>query len=128
MRRAVFRGSDVYWEDAEGNELEAAAPLAGHLGWIRQELSRYFDPGGGFGKIGRIDFLDGVRVSFDNGDIAHIRPSGNAPQLRIYAVADTEARAEAIVELALAEPDGTFRKMKDAVLRVPIEQTPPPSV
>ena len=128
VRRAVFRGSDVYWKDAEGNELEAATPLAGHLRWIRQELSRYFVPGGGFGKIGGIDFLDGVRVSFDNGDIAHIRPSGNAPQLRIYAVADTQARAEAIVALVLAEPDGTFRKMEGAVLRAASEQTPPPSV
>jgi phosphomannomutase len=27
--------------------------------------------------------LDGVRVHFHNGDVAHIRPSGNARQLRI---------------------------------------------
>jgi len=38
---------------------------------------------------------DGVRVLFDNGDVAHVRPSGNADELRIYTVADTQARADA---------------------------------
>jgi phosphomannomutase len=40
-----------------------------------------------------------------------VRPSGNAPQLRIYAVAGDEARAEDIVALALAEPDGLLRRL-----------------
>ena len=37
-----------------------------------------------------VDYTDGVRVLFDNGDVAHVRPSGNADELRIYAVADTQ--------------------------------------
>ena len=40
------------------------------------------------------------------------RPSGNAPQFRIYAVADTQARADQIVELAVKEPDGILRRLE----------------
>jgi len=57
----------------------------------------------------RINLLDGLRVWFNNGDIVHIRPSGNAPQLRVYAVADKQSRADEIVTLALQEPDGILR-------------------
>jgi phosphomannomutase len=32
-----------------------------------------------------IDRTDGLRVEFDTGDIVHLRPSGNAPELRCYA-------------------------------------------
>ncbi|MGH1421194.1 MAG: phosphomannomutase [Hyphomonas sp.] len=43
------------------------------------------------------DLTDGLRVSFANGDILHLRPSGNAPELRCYAEADSRDRAEALV-------------------------------
>ena len=77
-------------------------------------LSRFFTPALGFDDIVRINVLDGVRVSFENGDVAHVRPSGNAPQLRIYANSDTQARADQIVELGLAEPDGILRQLERA--------------
>ena len=77
-------------------------------------MSRYFTPASGFDAIARINVLDGVRIYFRNGDIAHIRPSGNAPQLRIYAVSDTQARADRIVELSLREPDGILRQLERA--------------
>ena len=62
----------------------------------------------------RVNTIDGIRVFFDNGDVAHIRPSGNAPQLRIYAVADTQRRAHEIVQLVLREPDGVLRRLQAA--------------
>jgi phosphomannomutase len=74
-------------------------------------LSRFFTPALGFSDIVRINVLDGVRIYFNNGDVAHIRPSGNAPQLRIYANGDSQARADAIVEIALREPDGILRQL-----------------
>lgn len=96
-----------------------AAPLAPHLAaeWRerRAVLSQFFTPALGFGEIVRINVLDGVRVYFHNGDIAHIRPSGNAPQLRIYANADSQARADRIVELAVREPDGILRQLERAL-------------
>ncbi|HEY7816807.1 MAG TPA: hypothetical protein VIG29_01205, partial [Vicinamibacteria bacterium] len=77
-----------------------------------RELSLYFTPELGFGRIVRSDRTDGIRLYFEGGDIAHIRPSGNAPQLRIYAVAGTQERANEIVSLALAEPFGILRKLE----------------
>jgi phosphomannomutase len=46
----------------------------------------------------RMDQTDGLRVYLDNGEIVHFRPSGNAPELRCYAEADSQQRAN---ELAL---------------------------
>lgn len=81
---------------------------------VRRELARYFTPSSGFDDIVRINVIDGVRITFANGDIAHIRPSGNAPQLRLYAVADTEERADEIVRMGVREPDGILRRLEAA--------------
>jgi phosphomannomutase len=96
-------------------------PLAEELAedWQQRKatLSRYLTPALGFDDIARINVLDGVRIYFNNGDVAHIRPSGNAPQLRIYANSDSQARADEIVELALREPDGILRKLERAFMQ-----------
>jgi len=49
-----------------------------------------------FGAVVDLDATDGLRITFENGDIAHLRPSGNAPELRAYTEADTAGRAEAM--------------------------------
>jgi phosphomannomutase len=77
-------------------------------------LARFFTSTLGFDAIVRINVLDGVRVYLNNGDVAHIRPSGNAPQLRIYANSGSQARADQIVELAVREPDGILRRIEAA--------------
>ena len=79
------------------------------------DLARFFTPAMGFGKISHVDYTDGVRVIFDNGDVAHVRPSGNADELRIYAVADTQDRADAIAAMGVAEPNGILRSMERAM-------------
>ena len=45
------------------------------------------------GKPIAIDSTDGIRITFAKGHIIHFRPSGNAPELRCYHEADTEALA-----------------------------------
>lgn len=82
---------------------------------VRAELAGYFTSADGFDEVASINALDGVRVTFANGDIAHMRPSGNAPQLRIYSVAGSQSRADEIVKLCLAEPDGIFRRLADSI-------------
>jgi phosphomannomutase len=84
--------------------------------WLRRKaaLARLFTAALGFDDIARVNVLDGVRIYFRNGDVAHIRPSGNAPQLRIYANSDSQARADQIVELGLREPDGILRMLERA--------------
>jgi len=61
-----------------------------------------------------VDYTDGVRICFSNGDVAHVRPSGNSDELRIYAVADTQARADEITGLGVAEPHGILRQLERA--------------
>jgi phosphomannomutase len=82
---------------------------------VKDRLAQFFTPALGFGAIAHVDYTDGVRVLFDNGEVAHLRPSGNADELRIYAVADTQARADAIAALGTAEPDGILRTMAKSV-------------
>jgi len=48
-----------------------------------------------------IDHTDGVRITLENGEIVHLRPSGNAPELRCYTEADSEARARELNRLAM---------------------------
>ena len=44
-----------------------------------------------------MDDTDGLRLKLDNGDVVHLRPSGNAPELRCYAESDTLPRAAGLV-------------------------------
>jgi phosphomannomutase len=106
---------DVFDRSLAGN---TAAPLARTMArdWqqAKSNLKSVFTPAQGFDDIVRINVLDGVRIYFRNGDVAHVRPSGNAPQLRLYANSDSQARAEEIRELALREPDGILRQFERA--------------
>lgn len=46
------------------------------------------------GKPVKIDRTDGIRLFFENGEIIHLRPSGNAPEFRCYTEADSQERAD----------------------------------
>ena len=50
----------------------------------------------------RVDPLDGVRATFQNGEILHLRPSGNAPEFRAYAEASSPERATELCRGLLA--------------------------
>lgn len=52
-------------------------------------------------EVKAVDTTDGVRMSFANDEIIHIRPSGNAPELRCYIEASHEKRAIALNQQAL---------------------------
>jgi phosphomannomutase len=91
---------------------------------IRQDLQEFFQPEMGFSEIARLDYTDGVRIIFSNGDVAHVRPSGNADELRIYAVADTQQRADAIAQMGVAEPEGILRAMEKRVTSPPAGALP----
>jgi phosphomannomutase len=45
------------------------------------------------GQPTSVDVTDGVRITFNNNEVIHLRPSGNAPELRCYNEAETEERA-----------------------------------
>lgn len=52
--------------------------------------------------VSDVDTTDGLRLTLSNGDIVHLRPSGNAPELRCYTESDEAAKAEALVGKVLA--------------------------
>lgn len=45
------------------------------------------------GRVHSVDTTDGLRMTFESGEIVHLRPSGNAPEFRCYNEAASEARA-----------------------------------
>ena len=111
VAEAVFAADGVSLLDAEGRALhgldaEARAALA-----VAAELAALFTAAAGFAALEKLNYVDGVRAYFANGEVAHWRPSGNADELRIYALADSQARADAIAALAVAEPGGILRQM-----------------
>ena len=52
--------------------------------------------------ISAINSTDGLRATLENGDIVHLRPSGNAPELRCYSESASQADASALVKQSLA--------------------------
>ena len=62
--------------------------------------------GGICGSVAALNRTDGLRIIFQNEEIIHLRPSGNAPEFRCYAEAETDERARAITRDALAGING----------------------
>ena len=52
----------------------------------------------GYGQVAEVDCTDGLRITFDNQDVVHLRPSGNAPELRCYTEADNALHASQLNE------------------------------
>jgi phosphomannomutase len=91
----TFKAGSV--ENVEGGQADEKELLD-----IRSRLGRYFTPERGFGLITGLNFLDGIRITFDRDgqkEIYHMRPSGNAPEFRSYTAAAEEERAARLVEL-----------------------------
>ena len=53
------------------------------------------------GGVSEVDVTDGVRIGLKLGGAIHFRASGNAPELRCYAEANTSAQAEEMVAWGL---------------------------
>jgi phosphomannomutase len=64
----------------------------GDPAWDKAAAQAVF--GAAFGPVADLDVTDGLRITFASGEIAHLRPSGNAPELRAYTEADSPQRAE----------------------------------
>jgi len=62
-------------------------------------IAKYF--GGDFGELEGVDYTDGVRMTFRSGDIVHLRPSGNAPEFRVYTESDSEEATRKINETGM---------------------------
>lgn len=56
-----------------------------------------------FGPARSVDHTDGLRITFANEEVVHLRPSGNAPEFRCYTEADSAARAQAMLDQCIAQ-------------------------
>ncbi len=65
--------------------------------------------GRGFSPAALVDATDGVRATLENGEIVHLRGSGNAPELRCYAEADSNERAVELASHALQAAERSWR-------------------
>jgi phosphomannomutase len=60
-------------------------------------------------EIKLVDTTDGCRFYFTNGDIVHLRASGNAPELRCYTESDSIERAKELNNFVLNKIVTTFQ-------------------
>jgi phosphomannomutase len=74
----------------------------------RRALERTF--GHLFGPVAAVDTTDGLRITFASGEVVHLRPSGNAPELRCYNEAASAARAQEMNRLCLGLLEGWREK------------------
>lgn len=56
--------------------------------------------------VNSIDTTDGLRIALSDNNIIHLRPSGNAPELRCYAESTDESEAKALVKQVLTNVIG----------------------
>ena len=69
-----------------------------HLRGSRENLAAFLAP---IGLPASVSDIDGLRVMLADGGVIHLRPSGNAPEMRCYVEAGTEAAAQALMAKGL---------------------------
>ncbi|OGW76008.1 MAG: hypothetical protein A2Z72_07690, partial [Omnitrophica bacterium RBG_13_46_9] len=92
---------------------KADARLTQYMLGAKDALTGYLRQIKGLEKVDieKINYVDGIRIYLSNGEIAHLRPSGNAAQLRIYTEAETQKRAVEIVHEATKPNTGVLVKI-----------------
>lgn len=53
------------------------------------------------GRVAALNRTDGLRITFANDEVIHLRPSGNAPEFRCYTEAATNERARLVNSLVM---------------------------
>ncbi|MBF0494674.1 MAG: hypothetical protein HQL28_06045, partial [Candidatus Omnitrophica bacterium] len=107
VTRRLVDANGILTFDVETKNVEEVYPAgmsdADYKMWmdVKELLSGVFTKERGFAEIEAIDVLDGVKVTFTNGEVSHLRPSGNAPEFRNYTTAATEKRAVEILKIGL---------------------------
>ncbi len=69
-----------------------------------------------------VDQSDGLRMTYDTGDILHFRQSGNAPELRCYTEASSQRIAQAWCSNSLARAHAELTKIAEAGGSQPLQR------
>lgn len=83
----------------ENFPVETSATLMARLRASPENLALFLKPLGGARSVSDVD---GLRVTLDNGRIIHLRPSGNAPEMRCYVEAEDEEAAQNLLRQGLS--------------------------
>jgi phosphomannomutase len=78
--------------------VEKSARLMKHLRGDRANLDQFIEP---LGRIAAVSDVDGLRVTLQEGGIIHLRPSGNAPEMRCYVEAASLEKAAGLLTRGL---------------------------
>ncbi|WP_230532345.1 phosphomannomutase [Microvirga roseola] len=97
-------GSGFHFKAALSDRLEnvateKSAAFVSRLSKDKNFLEQILAP---LGALAQRDDRDGLRLIADTGDVLHFRPSGNAPELRVYVEASTPERAEKLLSWGIA--------------------------
>jgi phosphomannomutase len=82
----------------ENFAVDTSAALMAHLRASNANLAAFLAP---IGALASSSDIDGLRVTMADGRIIHLRPSGNAPEMRCYVEAKTEAEAKSLLDQGL---------------------------
>ncbi|MCO5153022.1 MULTISPECIES: phosphomannomutase [unclassified Shinella] len=82
----------------ENMPVEASAALMAELRAGAGPLAAFLAP---IGVPAAVSDIDGLRVTLEDGSVIHFRPSGNAPEMRCYVEAESEAAAARLLAAGL---------------------------
>lgn len=82
----------------ENFPVETSAVLMTYLRASDANLAEFLQP---IGEVGSKSDIDGLRVTLHDGRVIHFRPSGNAPEMRCYVEAGSEAAAAELLNAGL---------------------------
>lgn len=94
-----FRMPVAMADRLENFPIETSAALMADLRQSDENLKTFLSP---IGIVARKSDIDGLRVTLEDGRVIHLRPSGNAPEMRCYVEAATEAAAATLLDNGLA--------------------------
>ncbi|MGO4527160.1 phosphomannomutase [Microvirga sp. 2MCAF35] len=96
-------GAAFAFKAAASNRLQNVATdrSAAFVARLQQDEAFRSDLMAPLGGAAAINSRDGLRITAENGEIVHFRPSGNAPELRVYVEATTQERADELLTWGL---------------------------
>ncbi|WP_262296280.1 phosphomannomutase [Microvirga sesbaniae] len=97
-------GAAFAFKAAASNRLQNVATdrSAAFVARLQQEETFLAELMAPLGGVAGINSRDGLRMTAKNGEVVHFRPSGNAPELRVYVEAVTQERADDLLAWGLS--------------------------
>lgn len=96
----------------ENFPVETSSALMSHLRQSNENRAAFLAP---LGAVAETSDIDGLRMILADGRVVHLRPSGNAPEMRCYVEAQTEAAATLLLQESLE----LIRRSAESITKTP---------